>query len=120
MSELLRHRHTVENTGYGSRYLLRLLGYPIAAHAAPSSDARGHGESSTQLVRFGVGCPDANRLDAHAPKRASARRNCQPPCGRNRRSMCRTMQRRVVPFRGAWTMRRDRSTRPGRAAGLAR
>jgi len=38
VSELLRHRHTVEQYGVvGSRYLLRLMRYPIAAHSLTHS-----------------------------------------------------------------------------------
>ena len=79
MSELLRHRHTVEQ--YGVRVEI-----PTKAHRISHSSARSYhtrharGHVLSRLSDSG-GCPNARRLYARSPLPGE---NCQPPCGRDR------------------------------------
>ena len=79
VSELLRHRHTVEQ--YGVRVEI-----PTKAHRISHSSARSYhtwharGHVLSRLSDSG-GCPNARRLYARSPLPGE---NCQPPCGRDR------------------------------------
>ena len=99
--------------GYGSRYPLRHIGYPLAAHAATTLGMLvAMFESSLGATQLGV----PTHTDVSMPDRRCPVKTANPPVGGTE-----TMQRRTVPSSGCkGPCVGDWSTGRGRAAGSAR